>query len=75
MNEPDGYGDFRGIRVLEARKALSMTRLQLAMKVRCTENAVYLWEIGVNQPTAGNLGRLALALGVKVAYFFGRSDL
>lgn len=48
-----------------------LTRAVLAKKVGVTEIAVGHWERGTNDPTHENISKIAAAVGVSLAVFWG----
>ena len=52
------------IKRLRENKAL--TQAELAEKIGVTQGAVYFWEKGINEPTAGYLMKMASLFGVSV---------
>ena len=59
-----------GMRLRERRIMLGMTLQQLAEVIGVTYQQAHKYETGLNRLTAGQLWRMAQALGVKVDYFF-----
>ena len=50
--------------IRDMRKEKGYTQSQLASLVGVTQGAVYFWEKGINEPTAGYVVRLAEVFGV-----------
>lgn len=47
----------------ETRQAAGLTQVQLAAKLRTTQNTVSAWELGVTQPTARRGQEIEAVLG------------
>ena len=62
-----------GKRARERRLALGLTQQQLAGMVGITYQQLHKYETGANRLSAGRLYRLAEALAVEVAHFFGET--
>ena len=52
--------------IKELRIEKGLTQAQLAEKIGVTQGAIYFWEKGINEPTAGYIIRLATLFGVSV---------
>lgn len=52
--------------IKELRIERGLTQAQLAEKIGVTQGAVYFWEKGINEPTAGYLMKMASLFGVSV---------
>lgn len=50
----------------EFRIEKNLTQMQLAEKIGVTQGAIYFWEKGINEPTAGYLIKLAKVFGITV---------
>src|SRR4051794_22398983 len=59
-----------GMRLRERRMTLGMTLQQLAELIGVTYQQAYKYETGLNRIAAGQLWRVAQALGIEVDYFF-----
>lgn len=60
-----------GSRLREARKASEMTMRQIEHAAEIDREMIYRYERGQNNPTAGVLARLAVALGVSADWLLG----
>jgi transcriptional regulator with XRE-family HTH domain len=70
----DGDDLLVGGRIRTARQARGMTQADLAAAVGVTRSAVAQWETARSGQVRGNLGRIAAALGVSVAYLLDAED-
>lgn len=52
--------------IKELRTENGLTQSQLAENIGVTQGAVYFWEKGVNEPTAGYLIKMAELFGISV---------
>ena len=52
--------------IKEFRIEKNLTQVQLAEKIGVTQGAIYFWEKGINEPTAGYLIKLAKVFGITV---------
>ena len=52
--------------IKEFRTEKGLTQAQLAEKIGVTQGAIYFWEKGINEPTAGYLMKLAKLFSVSV---------
>ena len=52
--------------IKELRLERGLTQAQLADQIGVTQGAVYFWEKGVNEPTAGYLIKMAELFGISV---------
>ncbi|MBQ9734675.1 MAG: helix-turn-helix transcriptional regulator [Clostridia bacterium] len=52
--------------IKELRTENGLTQAQLAESIGVTQGAVYFWEKGVNEPTAGYLIKMAELFGISV---------
>ena len=52
--------------IKELRIERGLTQAQLADQIGVTQGAVYFWEKGVNEPTAGYLIKMAELFGISV---------
>ena len=57
-------------RIRELRTVLGMTQQDLAERIGLSFQQIQKYETGKNRISAGNLGRTAEALGVKVGHFY-----
>ena len=57
-------------RIRELRTMLGMTRQDLAERIGLSYQQLHKYETGKNRISAGILGRIAEALGVKVGHFY-----
>ena len=58
--------DMLGKNIKELRLERGLTQLELANKIGVTQGAVYFWEKGINEPTAGYLIAMAKIFSVTV---------
>jgi|GEM_PF-1674753 len=63
-----------GEKIREARKSHGWNQTTLAGKVGITLQTISRWEKGEREPKAGELKRIASALGVSIAYLMGEED-
>jgi len=61
-------------KIAEARKAKGWTQKELADRLGTTQQVVYKWEHGINDPRADVMVRMAAALGVTLSYLLGVDD-
>lgn len=59
-----------GARMRERRTMLGLSQEQLAELISVSSQQAHKYETGINRVTAGQLHRIAEALGVGPAYFF-----
>lgn len=52
--------------IKELRQEKGLTQAELANKIGVTQGAVYFWEKGINEPTAGYLIKMARVFSVSV---------
>jgi transcriptional regulator with XRE-family HTH domain len=63
-----------GEQIREARKRYGMNQGELAEKISVSLDTVSRWETGKRMPRAEDLAKLALVLGVSVAYLMGETS-
>ncbi|MBQ6518314.1 MAG: helix-turn-helix transcriptional regulator [Anaerolineaceae bacterium] len=59
------------LKLKEIREKKNMTQTELAEKLGVTQGTISMWEIGLCNPTFGNLNKLAFELNVKVDELIG----
>lgn len=59
-----------GIKIIELRLSMGLSRLQLANEIGVTHQQLQKYEKGTNRITAGRLSAIANALKKPVSYFF-----
>lgn len=63
-----------GVRLREMRERANLTQKELAERIGVSNNQVYRYEHGDNEPTASNLLAIARELRVSIDYLCGFSD-
>jgi transcriptional regulator with XRE-family HTH domain len=61
-------------KIAEARKAKGWSQQRLADELGTTQQVVYRWEKGINDPRADVMVRMAGILGVTLSYLLGVDD-
>ncbi len=62
-------------RIKELRKDRSLTQVELAQLVGCSQPMIVLWESGKCEPTATAILKLSEALECSTDYLLGKTDI